>query len=71
MAQLERCFRDGMLYKNPTEIVHMEPTAELALRHCEAEVARLKAAHATRTLDDAAVTDESRSKKRKAETEAR
>ena len=43
LAQLQRCYDDGMLYKRPEEVVRAEPTGELALEWVVGEVSRLRA----------------------------
>ena len=65
LAQLQRCFDDGMLYKRPEEVVRSESSAEAALDWVVAEVTRLRGEWDTRvaaTKDDfsSGVGDESR-----------
>ena len=43
LAQLQRCYDDGMLYKRPEEVVRAESTGEGALEWVVGEVARLRA----------------------------
>lgn len=43
LAQLQRCYNDGMLYKQPGEVVHSEATSAEALAWIVADVHRLRA----------------------------
>lgn len=43
LAQLQRCYDEGMLYKKPNEVIHSEATSEEALAWIVADVHRLRA----------------------------
>ena len=56
VMQLQRCFDDGMLYKEVTDVVHCEPTAEKALAYIVAAIGdhrtRFAAAADSKTVAD-------------------
>ena len=65
LAQLQRCYDDGMLYKRPDEVVHAELTGEAALNWIETEVRRLRAVWNTENKHETAkevvgISDETR-----------
>jgi uncharacterized protein (TIGR00730 family) len=69
LMQLQRCFDDGMLYKEVADVVHDEPDAASALKYIVEKVRETREKYAAESQDqqtlvtDVNLSDESRKKK--------